>query len=1191
MKTIIGFLKQKWVIQLLGVLALCVLIWFAGPKFTFAKKAPLESEFNRLLAILAAVTVWAVYNLIMQARANKKDQELMADLAAPQVDQAQAAIDEAQNEEAAVLRRKFEEALQLLRKTRAKGRRDRQYLYELPWYVIIGAPGAGKTTLLVNSGLRFPLSERLGADPIQGVGGTRNCDWLFADEAIFLDTAGRYTTQDSHQPVDAAAWRGFLDLIKKYRPRRPINGVMVAMSMSDLLRQTDEERRQHAKVVRQRILELYEVLGVRFPIYMLFTKCDLVAGFADFFAQLSQEHRAQVWGETFPGEDLEQTDEHIARFDANFDALIQRLNQRTFRRIQEERDIQRRSLILDFPQQMGLSKPAMKGFLQDTFGTSRYEETAPLLRGVYFTSGTQEGTPIDRVMGILAATYGLDRQKMPVFSGQGKSFFITNLLKKVIFPEAELAGADLRVERRQRWLNWAAYGSLMALTACIIALWTVSYARNKRAIGLVKNQIEQYQNAAKETTGWDDGVRSLLARLNIMQEANDVYRPRSWWMGFGLYQGDKIQDGIQRVYGEMLRNNLLPLVKARLEQRIHARLYGTRDDDMSALYELLKVYLMLGQPKERMDPILAGPWINNDWKQSFPREPKIQDQLRVHSDNLLKLPLDPIQLNELLIAEARQILNARPLYAQIYADWETEAKQVLGHSHDFRLQDVVPPHSDQVFTTANGEALKTVTIPGLYTYHGYHEFFEKKGLDDVKTAALRKNWVLNNYAADQESDFRRLYDDLQKHYFDQYEKLWRGLLDNLKIKRAGGISEAIKILDILSGSETPLRPLLEAVEKNTTLTGAPAKDTSGTDSEQADFRTKATSITDWALQSDNAPNYALKLEEAFEDINYLVRSNGASPSPLDNVLTNLNEVRDFMMQMSGAAKSDERALEMAMERMGRGGASDSIKGAQIEFARQPEPFKSWFSSLTSSGWKFTLASAKSELNTIWKTDVLAPYTAGLQGRYPLYKNSQHEATLTDFSRFFMPNGIIDQFFENHLKPFVDRTRSKWRPVAMDNQNLGLSGEVLRQFQYAAKIRDIFFSAGGPTPSVQFELKPVSLDENIATFRINLEGQTAEYRHGPTRPTKFLWPGPQTNAGVRLIFQTLEGREISQSEEGPWAWLKTLDKATVESTNLPDRFIVTFHASGYKARYELRASSVYNPFRLTELQNFRCPEAL
>jgi type VI secretion system protein ImpL len=152
-------------------------------------------------------------------------------------------------------------------------------------------------------------------------------------------------------------------------------------------------------------------------------------------------------------------------------------------------------------------------------------------------------------------------------------------------------------------------------------------------------------------------------------------------------------------------------------------------------------------------------------------------------------------------------------------------------------------------------------------------------------------------------------------------------------------------------------------------------------------------------------------------------------------------------------------------------------------------------------------------------------------------------------------------------------------------------ETLDQFYKAARIRDALFGAGGAVPSVSFELKPVSMDDNVGTFRINLEGQAASYSHGPAKSEKFIWPGPETNAGVRLIFLTLDGQEFSASEEGPWAWMKTLDKAAMENTALPDRYLVTFQVHGLKARYELRANSVDNPFRLPELESFRCPESL
>ncbi len=402
MKAVMGLFMHRLVIQGAGLAAFCSLIWIVGPLLSIAHRTPLGSEMSRLLLILALIVVWGGRHLFLQARAQKKNRELVSDLAAPAAGDDQASVEEARTEEAAHLRRKFQEALQLLKTSGPKDRRGGGSLYDLPWYVIIGGPGTGKTTLLLNSGLKFPLSEQLGKGPVKGVGGTRDCDWFFTNEAVFLDTAGRYTTQDSHRQVDKAAWDNFLGLIKKHRPRRPINGVLLAVSVSELMEQSEEERQGRARELRKRVVELYGVLGNRFPIYLVFTKCDLVAGFTDFFADLDQEERVQVWGETFQGEASTPVERQLARFDKDFDEVVlRRMHQRMLKRIQEERDVERRGLIMGFPRQMALLKPTLMGFLNEVFGGSRYE-AEPFLRGVYFTSATQEGTPIDRIMGALA---------------------------------------------------------------------------------------------------------------------------------------------------------------------------------------------------------------------------------------------------------------------------------------------------------------------------------------------------------------------------------------------------------------------------------------------------------------------------------------------------------------------------------------------------------------------------------------------------------------------------------------------------------------------------------------------------------------------------------------------------------------------------------------------------------------------
>ncbi len=310
---------------------------------------------------------------------------------------------------------------------------------ELPWYAMIGAPGSGKTTLLLNSGLRFPLYSAESGASVPGVGGTRNCDWWFADEAVLLDTAGRYTTHDSDRKADAAAWHGFLALLKQSRPDRPLNGALVAVSVLDLMLWAKAERARFAAHVRMRLSEMYAALGERFPIYVLVTKMDLLAGFTEFFGDYDHAARMQVWGTTF---DRGIDPALIAQpYMKDFAALEERLGAEMMARLHEEPDLQRRAAIYRFPQQSHSVGPLVGEFLAQSFGTQ--VNHFPLqLRGVYYTSGTQEGNPIDRVLAAMSRTFHLERHTGALMSGTGKSYFVTRLLRDVVFPEQAIAAME-----------------------------------------------------------------------------------------------------------------------------------------------------------------------------------------------------------------------------------------------------------------------------------------------------------------------------------------------------------------------------------------------------------------------------------------------------------------------------------------------------------------------------------------------------------------------------------------------------------------------------------------------------------------------------------------------------------------------------------------------------------------------------
>jgi type VI secretion system protein ImpL len=215
MKALLG---KGWLWVILALIFFSLVIWFGGPYVSIADYAPLGSELARIIGIVLIIVFWGLRALLREIKAARASRKLVTAVA-KQEDPASARA----SADTRQMQQRFEEATEALQKS-SKGGKS---LYDLPWYIIIGPPGAGKTTAIVNSGLNFPLAQKFGKEALRGVGGTRNCDWWFTDQAILLDTAGRYTTQDSDESSDSAGWMGFLALLRKYRKRRPINGVLV----------------------------------------------------------------------------------------------------------------------------------------------------------------------------------------------------------------------------------------------------------------------------------------------------------------------------------------------------------------------------------------------------------------------------------------------------------------------------------------------------------------------------------------------------------------------------------------------------------------------------------------------------------------------------------------------------------------------------------------------------------------------------------------------------------------------------------------------------------------------------------------------------------------------------------------------------------------------------------------------------
>lgn len=1176
----VAWLASSWLLSLLGLGLASLLIWYEGPLFSFDGREPLAAQTTRwrVIALLGVVWLaWFGWRAYSAWRANRMLMAGMEDAQGP----AEKPESRATEAELALLSERMRAAMAVLRKASPGWKPGGQYLYQLPWYLFVGAPGSGKTTALTHSGLQFPLSDSLGPAAIGGIGGTRHCDWWFTDDAVLLDTAGRYTTQDSDTQVDKAAWGGFLDLLKKHRRRSPVNGVIVAVSVSDLLQQNAAQRQTQAKAIRARIDELHERLGVRFPVYVVITKCDLIAGFAEFFEHFGREERAQVWGMTFPLAQpgrSEQPGAALATFASEFDALERQLQVRVLERMQQERDLSRRALLYSFPQQFASIGQVLGAFFNSVFEPNRYQEPA-LVRGVYFTSGTQEGSPIDRVLASLAASFGLGRKVLPAGYAAGRSYFITRLMRDVIFKEAGLAGVNLRQEqRRKRWLR-AAMALMGLVSLLLVAGIAVSYQRNKAFVETAAVRTAQVAQLAKALPAEGD-VRGTLALLNAARDLPAGYARRDDSVPLlnrmGLYQGDKLGTGAVNLYRRLLRSTLLPHIVVNMESALRRGDASNQD----FLYETLRAYLMLGQ-RQFFDAASVQAWVDVDWRRELPDASEEQrQQLGAHVAALFDADdedAQPIQLDADLIARTRLTLASMPLSQRVYNRLKRQVAQV--NLPELSVNGAAGRDVSSLLVRRSGAPLSR-GVSGVYSVAGYRALVEKSERAVLDMA--RDSWVLDRQeAALSTATTASMKEQVLDLYYADYIRQWDGYLADVQLTPLTSLDQAALVTHALAGNDSPLRAFLQAAARETTLDRAlKERADDPVDRLVHDRIDDARKRLEFALDgkspapvSDPASN---PVDQHFAALHALARGN--TSGPLDEVVAMLKDTAQYFDSAETARRSGTPAPS--------GEVLSRIKRAASE---QPAPLSSILRDVDGSGGALTLGNERERLNALWESTGAPFCRDAIAGRYPLVRGASRDATADDFGKFFGPGGLMDDFFSKNLAPYVDMSGTRWRWRATGSVPMNISQDVLDQFQRGARLRDMFFVAGARQPSLRFDLKPVSADPSLGKVTLDIASQPVVFDGTSSAGfSPIVLPSGKGSDLVQLQTALASGHGLRS--DGPWAWLRLLDQGLVSGA-AGERYQLTFTVDGRKVIYELRASSVINPFRRDALDPFRCPTRL
>jgi len=1193
---------KKWLVAfavVVGLVAFATIIWFGGPLIGFGDTHPLDPVWIRLTIILVVFAiVLAIYGIgWWQKRKAAKSLE------------AAVAKAETQEGDGKVLGERMTEALETLKKSSGK----RNYLYDLPWYIIIGPPGAGKTTALVNSGLKFPLAGADGGKAIAGVGGTRYCDWWFTEEAVLIDTAGRYTTQDSDAESDKKSWQSFLAMLKGNRAKQPINGVIVAISLEDLMKLNGQELNDHSVAIRKRLLEIHQLLKIDFPVYALFTKADLIAGFMEYFGNFTEARRRKVWGATFQTQDRKKN--MVSEVPAEFDLLVKRLTEEVADRLHEEPDPISRIAIFGFPAQFALLKERVADFLNRIFEPTRYQVNANL-RGFYFSSGTQEGTPIDQVLGSISRSFGNAASSVHM-SGTGKSYFLRDLLTKVIFAEAGWVSRDMSAVRRAAVLRYGSFAILGLISVALLGAWGLSFVNNKQLIAATDSSAEQYRvNAATElkaTTVSDielANIASLLQQLRNLPVGYDT-REQSTPTSetFGLSQRGRLVSASTTTYRQALERMFRSRLILRLERQIEASM-----NDPLALYETLKVYLMLGGKAPKVDDELVVTWMKQDWETNLypgPNNRGLRDELVEHLRAMLNLGADykpTFELNGPLVESAQRSLARMNMADRAYA--LIKSASYSAPIENFSVSARGGPDTALVFEAVDGSDLDKLEIPGLYTYAGFQDFFIPQ-LAAVAEKIESEKWVMGELGNQTgvEEQFGQLGPVLIERYGKDFVDAWNAVLDNLKLKSMSADKPQYLALSAASAPTSPIRQLFESVSVETQLTAERAEPTDDAAADPAGAAIdKVTKLaTDRAasqapglarigieLAMKKSPSRAgdtfaggagkqipgANIEAQFRPFHELVKGD-AGKRPIDALIQNFYEVyQSLVLAATNPSQADRANANMQMQ----------VVNLRANASRLPRPVARMVNAAVDDFEGDAANNSIAQLNQMLASTVTRPCETAIANRYPFAKDSERDVQMADFAKIFAPNGVIDRFFAQNLAPLADMSGKDW--VWKEDTAMGreLSKATLKEFQRAAEIRDAFFAQGGVMPAVQLTVTPFSLNGEVDLALLSINGQVVQSAQVGGLPVSMQWPGSMGGGNVSIsLTPEIPGRVSAVVTEGPWAFMRMLEFGSVSQTS--DGMRARFVIGGRDVAYTFQVGSVSNPFFLPALSQFACPSGI
>ncbi|MBA3596207.1 MAG: type VI secretion system membrane subunit TssM [Methylibium sp.] len=1147
------------------------------------------------LVLLIWFTVWVARKLLARRAARRFEQAIDE-----QTDKVRLASPPTDKADLDALRARMREAVKTIKTSRLGLSTGGAALYELPWYIVIGNPAAGKSTAVVKSGLTFPFADKAGS-VVQGIGGTRNCDWFFTSEGILLDTAGRYSVHEE----DRSEWLGFLGLMKRHRPKAPINGILIAASVAELSQARPEAAIQLAKNLRQRVQELTETLEVFAPVYLVFTKADLIAGFTEFFEDRDRAERERVWGATLPYDPLAKTDA-VALFDRHFDELFDGLREVSVARMSLHRGQSLPPGVLTFPLEFAAVKPALRAFVATLFEDNPYQ-FPPVFRGFYFTSALQEGVASSRASEHVARQFALnDRPEHTVaMVVADNGFFLKDLFSRVIFADRNLVRQyTSRVKLRARALT---FGAAVVALALGLGGWSWAYLGNRQLTVNVQADLDKAILLQRERYDLASRIEALEVLQDRIEQLDRYRTDRPLAIGLGLYQGRAIEAKLRAEYfagveqimvqpvaqaleaflGEVNRDSagLQPMTRAPesaatpLASQAAAPAVGlfTEASPRSAedAYNALKTYLMLGD-RPRMEAGHLTDQITRFWRGwleanrgAMPREQMIRSAERMIGFTIANLqdPAFPVLANNLsLIDQTREnlqrVVRGMAARERVYADVKARA------STRFPQVTVARIVGDLDREVIAG----SYAIPGTFTREAWDGYIEQAFKEAATKELQSADWVLKTAARDDltlEGSPEQIRKALTDLYKAEYVREWQRFMQGVSVAEFGTFQTAVLRMNRLGDPvQSPIRKVMQTLFDQTSWDNPSILNERLAIAQRGilgwfkqTILRQAPSRVDVSLNvgADKAEIKAGPIGREFAVLARLMMTRDNSPTQMAGYLEMLSRVRTKFNQIKTQGDPGPAARQLMAATLASSGSelAEALKYVDEQMlVGMTDSARATLRPLLVrpliQAFGVIVEPAETEINRVWAAQVREPFQRMLMAKYPFDPASRIEAAPAEIAKVFGPDGAVAKFTNETLTPLVVRRGDTLAARTWADAGIRLRPRFSAGFAgWVAPLEGGAAPAGGPngaaaTPGsasqTVFQILPQG-SPGLTEYTIEIDGQKLRYRNAAPAWQRFVWPNEGGTPGARITAVTHDGATVNFLDEpGRFALTKMFESA-------------------------------------------------